>query len=783
MQFFLFSCRSLRRCIGTIINSKNILCSVGVVVEQMYMQMVTSWRAIYMVMVEIGMYMLNSFGGTLSQNIVMAFPTDQFYSLVCACKDVYASAVGVAIAVIESMADLITTGRIDLTIHRALSPQESVLSTQIRSLGTLAFNIVADSTLYPLLALHRWIMCVVNAGLSVNPDTLVTVQFGDVAMDSSWGACSPLANDFAVILDPSQARCFLFCLQACLSSVRRQMQYAVQNSVDSFVAYTLALLSGVGDTVLYALLLMYDSTIAFLLGIVWGIQNMIYAFNLSSCKVADYTQKLVLQCACGDRPYFIPPQQRSDKWNTGGLWCSGSLSVTLVDGTQGVIFNPYSLDELSAGLAGVTEYIQCLARSTSPAQCPQPKAEKQLLGALIRQNVDPIAVWVKCKSNYLLQSWDTGAGALFLGSVQSASITTEVYNQRRAAQAWAQGISPLFANCMGAPERFNVDYSSCLIMFLNLTTGRLPNAYFLYTPQTAVMKKEPPDACLVFSGLKNASRDGTPLSKTMQSCMMDELQYQNSDASQCPFNPSIWSASTPNQVPVAKLFGTVAGAAASPTSQLQAQYQSISSQVQSAFDTFNQTFFKSAKEMRIELFTADGDFLHDFFDCVFLGPYTRFDILPCDRDGKLECPFYARDEFGGMTRQFTACYGPVMHGDEKLPFTCGSQARRAIIKYFFRDYCFSSQSLNSQITNLIYARVQELQRNLTNMQSYGCLNATSGRCSPQACTRANGYAPCMDMSWVVSSKDVSQYLLKDMLRSMDSYYDFVMQVILLFLLL
>ena len=157
----------MRRCIGTIINSKNILCSVGVVVEQMYMQMVTSWRAIYMVMVEIGMYMLNSFGGTLSQNIVMAFPTDQFYSLVCACKDVYASAVGVAIAVIESMADLITTGRIDLTIHRALSPQESVLSTQIRSLGTLAFNIVADSTLYPLLALHRWIMCLVNAGLSV----------------------------------------------------------------------------------------------------------------------------------------------------------------------------------------------------------------------------------------------------------------------------------------------------------------------------------------------------------------------------------------------------------------------------------------------------------------------------------------------------------------------------------------------------------------------------------------------------------------------------------------
>ena len=112
--------------------------------------------------------------------------------------------------------------------------------------------------------------------------------------------------------------------------------------------------AGVGDTVLYALLLMYDSVIELLMAIVWGIQNIIYAFNLSSCKVADYTQKVVLQCACGDKPYIIPDQQRSSTWNMGGaLWCSGALSVTLVDGSQGVIFNPYSLDQLSAGLVSL----------------------------------------------------------------------------------------------------------------------------------------------------------------------------------------------------------------------------------------------------------------------------------------------------------------------------------------------------------------------------------------------------------------------------------------------
>jgi len=48
-------------------------------------------------------------------------------------------------------------------------------------------------------------MILLAAGLNSNPETLVQVQFGDVTMDSSWGTCSPLSNDFSVILDPSQA--------------------------------------------------------------------------------------------------------------------------------------------------------------------------------------------------------------------------------------------------------------------------------------------------------------------------------------------------------------------------------------------------------------------------------------------------------------------------------------------------------------------------------------------------------------------------------------------------
>ena len=743
----------ISRCIGTMVNSENVLCSIGILVQELYMQMVTSWRAIYTILVEIVMYMLNAFGGSLPQNIQLVFPTDQFYSLVCACKDVYGGMVGVGIAMMEAIAQLVNSGRIDLTMQTSLlTPQQTMVSVQVRSLGSLIFNLVSDSTLYPILALHRWLICVVNGGLQNSPDNVVTVRFGDVSLDSSWGVCSPLANDFSIILDPSQ------------------MQEAVQTSVDSFVSYTMALLSGIGDTVLYALLLMYDSMIALLLGIVWGVQNIMYAFNLASCKLSDYTQKLVLQCACGDRPFTIPRPQRAATWNQGGaLWCSGSMVTTLLDGSKGIIFNPYSLDQLSSGLVGVTAYIQCLATSTTNVLCSKPSAEISL-PVLTRQNVDPIAVWAQCKSNYLLQAWDLGAGALFSDSISSSGISADVYARRREAQIWASRVSPAFLDCLSAPERFNLDYGVCLNMYLNLTTGMMKNAYFQYSPQQQAT--EPPDACMVFSGLENSSGTGSPLQTAMKNCLMDS---EGADPSACPFNPSIWSATQPSKVPVAKLFGTINN---NPVVGADSQkYRVLSEQIQAAFDTLNATFAQSARSLQIKLFSADGDFIHDFFDCVFLGPYTRVDMLPCDWDGKLECPFYARDEMGGVTRQFTPCYGSVMHGDNELPFTCGSQARRAIIKYFFRDYCFREQSLDSEVYSLLNERIIELRKNFTNPASYGCLNQSSGKCSLAACNKENAYTPCLDMEFTVSSQSVSQFLLKSILQNMDSYYSFVMQVL------
>jgi hypothetical protein len=137
--------------------------------------------------------------------VILIFPTDQFYTLVCSCKDVYAGAVGMGMAIVESLQGLMQTGRLDLGVQLFMTPQDSLAALQTRSLASFLFNVIADSTLYPLLALHRWLMCVMDANLNKNSqNNVVFVQFGDVTMDQTWGQCSPLANDFSVIFDPSQ---------------------------------------------------------------------------------------------------------------------------------------------------------------------------------------------------------------------------------------------------------------------------------------------------------------------------------------------------------------------------------------------------------------------------------------------------------------------------------------------------------------------------------------------------------------------------------------------------
>lgn len=77
-------------------------------------------------------------------------------------------------------------------------------------------------------------------------------------------------------------------------------------------------------------------------------------------------------------------------------------------------------------------------------------------------------------------------------------------------------------------------------------------------------------------------------------------------------------------------------------------------------------------------------------DCIFMGPYARMDYYGSKGvRNNLALPSWSRrnsEEEADSRVLPLPCTGSAMQGDFKVPFTCGSQTRRSIIKYFVRNF-------------------------------------------------------------------------------------------------
>ena len=178
-------------------------------------------------------------------------------------------------------------------------------------------------------------------------------------------------------------------------------------------------------------------------------------------------------------------------------WCTGSLSLPLVDGTPSLVYNPYSLSKLSAGVA---ETLECLIASSSSFDACSAKAAASMntLAALTAQNVHPVAVWSACKSNFFSKVWDVGAGALYIADPPSACTNSllQARTKRTGVSLW----SPRVLECLSTPSHLYVGYSECLTLHVGEDRSYgLVDAYFQYVKPDSPPRI--PDACIAFSGL------------------------------------------------------------------------------------------------------------------------------------------------------------------------------------------------------------------------------------------------------------------------------------------
>ena len=571
----------------------------------------------------------------------------QFVSVLCATKDNYAAMVGLGVSAGNALSAALapSTGvHVDLTGSQDVGALQGEGVLKSTAVAGLVFNAMSTATLLPTLAFHRFVMCLGNssaAAAAIDGASSLTIQFGDITMDQSWMACSHVEG-----------------LAAILAS--GDVQTASASSVAVFADYATSLLSGLGETVLAALQLSFTASVDYIVALVWSFQDILATYNMRACKVPNYALRYVLDCACGDAPYRIPSPQRGHGWADGGLWCAGTLSLVRADGTLGVVYNPYALDALSAGVRGITAYVECLSaggNAVDGSACTPPPSEQTALPVLVQQGVDPLAVWARCKSNYGALAWDVGAGALFAPpSDASSSVDPVPDSVRAAAVAWAAGVSPALLACLQDPTRMRVGYDACLRLFFSSpqatpassssAAASTPAAYFVYTPLLPLGSQganappplaEPPDACLVFSGLQNASAPGSPLRTLMDDCAMEEGVGA---VAACDLNPLMLHAGSAGarvKLGVAAVHGTTlpvasSGAAAGAAGAGDALYAAPLATLQAAYRAFNATFPTEAAHIDAMLFSADGDFLHDFIDCMVLGPYTRIDLRACDAE-------------------------------------------------------------------------------------------------------------------------------------------------------
>ena len=149
--------------------------------------------------------------------------------------------------------------------------------------------------------------------------------------------------------------------------------------------------------------------------------------------------------------------------------------------------------------------------------------------------------------------------------------------------------------------------------------------------------------------------------------------------------------------------------------------------------------------LKLSLFTAEGDWLHQAFDCVILGPYGRADLSPRDVEGKLPALEYYRDRNGGKTRDFVLpCSGEDLKNDTMAPYTCGSDVRRSIIKSFVRDVLTKSGDSNggdemkNAVAEQVHLLFNDTQRIFSDVTRFGCACPGSSNFMASCCSDLTG---------------------------------------------
>ena len=713
---------ALSRCVGTLVHQTRPLCGVGGLLRHWGEMALKSTHGAWTIFTEMLGLTLDLSLLTL-QEAHLLWPDDSFLCSVCQAKDATAQFFSILTATLNSALLLGDANvaymyggasNVDTNAEAALTISATALNGFMHQAALLP--------LYLMVASRQVMMCQVNGVLAL--------------VDSEGFTLSLRPADKSSASDIVAGQCL---------TVGAEVLANYPGDSPSSVAATVATIASNAAQLLLIqqiepALHLLDAGLAYAIGVIHSLGVLVMAHSMARCNPPTFNMTEILQCACGDHRLQIPAAARAQGLAEGALWCTGVLSMIDGNSEPYLVYNRYTYAQLQEMSTGLDDYARCLGTGTGGYKCTPPTpsvaGDAQFFS---QQGVTVANVLVKCRENYAKKQWDQNAFVFYNREYH------HLFDKRLGYRVDIPEEDPFgIRECMQvsqAPTASGSLSQGCLEEFLrHPAIGMRAEDYWAYERVDTGPGKNGSqftDACLVFSGPADL---GTPLfTECVDGGDMDGTRPA------CRLAGHAWSPLSENQVPVASQH-RVLSRGVHLDGLVQRLYAEARRKVVEAVDASIRLQTQAgSSHIDMQFFSVEGDVLHQIMDCMFMGPYSRMDYwpIPACTEEEEECltgPYWARDAEGlGGSRGVDPDTCPTL---PTLPYTCGSPARKAAMRYLVLNVLPApsggSSSNGSVVHETVMNTLLQIRRDWNDTRTFGCLCTDTNRSNA---SMVGGYSP------------------------------------------
>ena len=706
---------SLARCIGTVVNLERPLCSVGRLLQVGLDVDLVKLHGVWTILIDLVIFILRSATGQQQSAIELQFIDEVFFSLICEAKNGIIASMSIITSLVNGIMNNAGRERArQQAVHSNIVVDEDAANAEaVRTLTAAAttnfLSQLSLGILYVPIVMKKTLMCHTDAFLSV--------------LDIGGFKLRLQSKKYTEATNVMTGRCLS-------QYVEESMQQPTSAESGEGFAKVMEDMVVDGGTAMMQIpfermLHVFDASFSYGLGILSGMKDLIATADQMHCNLPDVEANDIAKCACGDTAAAVPFNRATEGVKEGAFWCTGVLSLMSSVGKSYLAVNPYTYQELITEMAGQDDFLTCISQSNE--HCEERRPGKNL-HHLFTQGVSPFTVLTRCKSNYANSQWDEGAAALFAETIPTnIAVNVDLLeNMRGKAFGSGTSLSSSLISCMALALYDEQSNDICLQDFLTRRDIRR-QVYFQYRDTASgETGSENIAACQVFTGPAKNSNEN--MAAKFKACT-------GTSSEMCDMPPIVWAGRSENRVPVASQHAMASINYDQVFATAEKMHAETMATVANALEEIKNW---DADHLELSLFTSEGDSLHQLFDALILGPYGRANMWPNNNMQSLPTSAWFRDTKNGQTREFELpCMGEALRNQTSSPFTCGSAARRGVIRYFVNDVFSGVQK--DTLRKAVKSAVDALRVSLTetwishSTEVYGC-SCDDGQHKVNCCT-------------------------------------------------